>query len=236
MNVSVNNPNNGGIAVEKQPVLLMSRVVTNPNGSVERYVSNYDGQKIIQETNETTKDKVLFLYSGDNIIKLINQYSTIEFTYDGEEKLIRKLTTLQSGEQIDEIYTHIDNKTIQSVKTENGEKFNNTYNLRDNGDVSSVITTKEDNSYTNIINYTYGNAHNPRKNIKGLHKLMLPYSPKSNIIQEWISTTTKDSNGHSHFTQSVKKYEYKLNADNYPVEMYITEGSKETKEVYQYNQ
>lgn len=227
--------------IEKQPVLLTSRVVTKPDGAVETYTTTYEGQKIVQEVNQATQEKVLFLYTGDNITKLITKDATLEFSYDSEGRLVKKLITLSSGVQSSEVYTHEDNKTIKSVQTtDSGEKLNHTYKLFDNGDVSSILTTNEDNS--SITNTTFLNDkfNSPRKNIKGLQKLMLPFSPQTNVKQKMVSVLTRDKNGDTHQETSVIKYDYNLNKDNYPTEVFITETSggqvKETKEVYQYNQ
>lgn len=227
----------------KKEILLTKRIEKNKIGT-KTYSLVYSDNKLQEEVVENTDSKTTYFYENDRIVKITNNSSTANLEYDTNNNLVKKTIITNDGETITETYTYKGKTEIavsQNILYKNNqrEESNYSYNLYPNGDIKSftkyqVIDSK--NSYLTKIYYYYDKSNSPRKNIKGMDKLIMPfYSNKHNITMMEI-TNISNNDGNSHQSTIYNKYIYEYNADNYPIKIISNENGEESEETLEYNQ
>lgn len=248
------NDNDDITEVVETPVLLTKTII---DGDV--YNIKYDGTKIVEQTSDDNKRKLVYTYTG-NLITQVRDYDkgsltiTTDFTYDNDKLINIKEVLATYGNNGPYVRTHTfsypNSTTISCTNIQNytsagstwSSKSEETYTVN-NGEVMSFKAIYYHNNILmgNMVEtYTYDDKNNPHKNILGFDKIALynlstfndNLSSKRNVIT--ISRTNMPVNS----TAYSEKFSFtnSYNEKGYPTQIKKTEdgtaGSRTTNFVY----
>ena len=211
-------------------------------------INKYDFDKIIESVDDKGV-KTVFTYSGDNIIKMITPDNiTFTFDYDTNGKLSKKTMLLPNGGKLEEVYTYVTDLQIKSVQT---FSMTNQPNIVTNyiydfytagGNLKRSYTENiidSNNMSSTTIYYEYDTKNNPRKNVKGLGKLMFAVTSQPNNVMNVVYNYVSKNNGQMSQRTTSTLYQYQYNSNDYPIAIYTKQfvnGVEETtKELFEYN-
>lgn len=179
---------------------------TNSQSNVTEY--KYNGDKIAEEKNTTKNRKIVYTYTGDNIVKTEEYLGTVlvgtrEFTYTNDKVSSEKVTNTIQDITYTINYQYISDTQVKFNKYE-GASFDDAGNYTvkySNVDATltaaSNVTTSGNlasTSYTyNGVTYkatnTFDSNNNPMKNVKGWLKINVlqvgePRYGNSNLVNQ----------------------------------------------------
>jgi hypothetical protein len=198
-------------------ILLKKTVEKNANGTTRTTIYTYEGNKIVSQVYNNSKEGIYYTYTGDLITKMefkladgtVEQVNT--YKYDGNKKLIEFFRTQPGQEDWDSTEKYIYNADgTVSVYDEDGFK-NSTFTFL-NGEISEVVSVNSPN-----FKYTHDTKNNPFKNVLGMDKIAFIDGEGNGILHNIISETSSFGDDNT-TTNTTSKITY--NTDDYPVKSF----------------
>jgi hypothetical protein len=214
--------------LNQDTILLKKYTSTMANGQIFTNTITYNGNKIVDLTQQGTGNKWVYTYTG-NLITKVNVYDnigtltwTIDYFYNNDNLVAietvssftptiisRVAYTHNIDSTINAVYSQIDVTTKKETITPLSIKFYFT-----NGNlVKKEIKDKDNGSlYTGTNTYLYDTKKNPFKNVLGFNKIQ---EDDFNVsVNNLIGGILSNNQGGS----AIRKNSYLYNADNFPVE------------------
>lgn len=214
--------------VNQDTILLKKYITTIANGNVSTHTITYNGNKIVDLTQQETGNKSVYTYTG-NLITKVNSYnnigsltwSTNYFYNRGNLIKIEKVSSLAPTIIGRATYTHSSVSTIDVVYSDvnsiTNEETIRTWSSKyyfSNGNLikKEIIDINNGNYYIATNTYLFDSKNNPFKNVLGFNKIQEDDFNVStnNLIGGVLSNNQAGS--------TIRKNSYLYNADDFPVE------------------
>lgn len=223
------------------PILVTQMIQTSEYaGNIETNTINfnYSGNKLINQTIGSAS--VDFTYTGNLITKIEYKqgnevYQRIEYTYDGDEKLINykrfEFDNISSDYGIIVNYVYNTNGSVNFTRYSGylpnlNLSSSGTFTMNQEGLVSTIASSNGD-----FHNYSYDSKNNPYKNILGVDKIPFEDDEANSFYRNYINIDKTDS-GFSYTTS----FNHNYNSNDYPAQTTEDDGYEIVTTQYIYNQ
>ncbi|MBV8326897.1 hypothetical protein [Chryseobacterium sp.] len=247
-NSSNNNNNN-------TPYLLKKSTEISPDGSSYVVEYKYNGTKITESYDVTDKEKTVFTYDGDNIVKAEVYRDgvlkiTREYAYSSGKLVSEKVTNKEKGQPL--IYTE-NYQYLSDNHVQYNDFYTATYNPTtgaysdikfiqkdvyfNNGNMISCSSTNM--GITHSITYIYDGNNHPMKNVTGFVKMEMFSNNDGEIGYSNLLSSNGTYTGTLNETHKSNGV-HTLNAANYPTKSEMTYvsssiGTNKRTYLYEYN-
>lgn len=215
--------------------ILLKKMIEKYDNGVTRTITNtYDGNKLVSQIYNNSKEGIYYTYAGNLITKMefkladgsVEQVNSYEYNDKGKLVIFKRIDPIEDlGNK--EVYTHNADGSISVLeyigdsKTQTKENATRKITFL-NGEVAEITSTNSPNH-----KYTYDTKNNPSKNILGMDKIAFVDGEADGILHN----TLTDTSG----AELSASYTYTYNTDNYPATSVETseDGKITTQYFYQ---
>lgn len=225
------------IVDEIQPgdlVLLKKTIEKYENGRTRTTIYNYNGNKLVSQVYDNSKEGIYFTYTGDLITKMefkladgtVEQVNSYEYDAKGKLTIFKRIDSIEDlGNK--EVYTYNADGSVSVLEYIGDSKIQTKENATRkitflNGEVAEITSTNSPNH-----KYTYDTKNNPSKNILGMSKIAFVDAEADGVSHNTLTDTSGD--------EVLTSYTYTYNTGNYPltsVEISKEEGKLSTQYFY----
>ncbi|KFF18814.1 hypothetical protein [Flavobacterium hydatis] len=223
------------VITPESPVLLQKTIDKDEDGSTRTTVYTYNGNKIVSQLYNNTKEGIYYTYTGDLITKMEFKLAdgTIEqvnsYDYDPKGKLLtfRRIDPVENlGNK--EVYRYDADGSISVTEYIGDSKTQTQTNATSkitflNGEVAEIVSTNSPNH-----KYTYDTKNNPEKNILGMDKIAFVDGEADGTLHNTLTDTSGDKLSAS--------YSYTYNVSDYPATSIETSSEGKVTTQYFYNE